>query len=902
MPGSKGRSLSTVQVALRVMALMTAHPEGVEATAVAGWLGKSLSSAYSILNSFVQEGVAERVGSAYRFVAGVAGLGIEPRDRVESSLQVVLENLYTRTHERVYLALWSDGVLKVVSRGRQGQPKPSGVEGSLTRGFHALAMGKAVLAWLPETSLERLSLEAFTRFTITNPEVLRAEFEWIRSNGISVQLEEFSLGFSGVAAPIFGADGKVIGAFGAVMTTKRFPFAFTELTQALREVAFASSGLHRKDTPSSNVVGQQLEPRAKNRAPQETSQPKWAAKHLRDAANLQDYALEQRRSLADSDGFWNEWARRFDWFQDWHTTLVWRFPEHDWFVGGLTNLCFNAVDRHAHGNKRNQLAIIALAGDGQVHKLCYRELLDRVARVASVFIKLGIKKADRVATYLPTGLEAALCMLACARIGAVHVVIPAGLGAQALKERLESSGAKLLVAADRVFQRGRAVSLTANVEEAVIGLDIRVIWHCRGELKSGLEFWDLLESDTPNTAAVPLESGHPLFILYTSGLGDKPKGVVHTHAGSMIGSTYHLRNLFDAKDSDVIWCTGDLSWIFGHAYGLYAPLLEGLTTILREEKLDYPDPSTFYGTLEQHGVNVLLTSPAWLRLLSDHGALPLEQHDLSNLHLVVSGGEVLPPDVWHWTRDHLLSGGSHGFVIDHWWQTETGAPVLGTPLTMPLKLGQVGVALPGVDAAVVDLNGQEVPAGTVGRLVLKRPFPHLLKGLWNDPSGFLALWDQQSRAYLSGDLAVKDNDGYFSVRGRVDDAIKAGDYLIGASEIEQVLTSHPNVLEAAVIKLEHPEQGSALKVFVVFRNISPIEEIQAVLKQRLQAQLRSHFGPMLGTPEILILSQLPRSRGGTILRNVLRTRKLTHTFVDFKLSERNTKKQLLERSFATEDQ
>ena len=250
----------------------------------------------------------------------------------------------------------------------------------------------------------------------------------------------------------------------------------------------------------------------------------------------------------------------------------------------------------------------------------------------------------------------------------------------------------------------------------------------------------------------------------------------------------------------------------------------------------------------------------------------------------------------------MLSGGSHGFVIDHWWQTETGAPVLGTPLTMPLKLGQVGVALPGVDAAVVDLNGQEVPAGTVGRLVLKRPFPHLLKGLWNDPSGFLALWDQQSRAYLSGDLAVKDNDGYFSLRGRVDDAIKAGDYLIGASEIEQVLTSHPNVLEAAVIKLEHPEQGSALKVFVVFRDISPIEEIQAVLKQRLQAQLRSHFGPMLGTPEILILSQLPRSRGGTILRNVLRTRKLTHTFVDFKLSERNTKKQLLERSFATEDQ
>jgi acetyl-CoA synthetase len=877
MPGSKGRSLSTVQVALRVIGFMTAHPEGVEAASVAGWLGKSLSSAYSILNSFVQEGVAERVGSAYRFVAGVPGLGSEPRDAFESHLQLALEDLYARTHERVYLALWSDGALKVVSRGRQGQPKPAGVEGTLTRGFHALAMGKAVLAWLPEGILERQHLENFTPFTINDVEVLRAEFEWIRSVGIAVQLEEFSLGFSGVATPIFGVNGEVIGAFGAVMTTKRFPVAFHQLTQALREVAFASSGLHRKDMPNANPTSANLERqiRAKTQIVQKASTPEWAAPQLREAANLQDYKLEHSRSLSDSDAFWNEWAGRFHWFKAWHTTLEWRFPEHDWFVGGLTNICFNAVDRHAQGAKRNQLAIIALSGDGQVHKLCYRELLDRVARTASAFQKLGVAKGDRVATYLPTSLEAALCMLACARIGAIHVVIPAGLGAQGLRERLESSGSKLLVAADRVFQRGRAVSLTANIEEASAGLDITVIWHCRGELKSDLEFWDLLGASASDTPALALESEHPLFILYTSGSGDKPKGVVHTHAGSMIGSSYHLRSLFDAKDSDVIWCTGDLSWIFGHAYGLYAPLLEGLTTILREEKLDHPDPSTFYATLEDHGVNVLLTSPTWLRLLCDHGLAPLEHHDLSNLHLVVSGGEVLTPDIWQWTRDHLLSKGKHGFVIDHWWQTETGAPVLGTPLTMPFKVGQVGVPLPGVDAAVTDLNGQEVPAGTVGQLVLRRPFPHLLKGLWGDPNGFCSLWDQKSRAYLSGDLAVMDDDGYFSLRGRVDDAIKAGDYLIGASEIEQVLTAHPNVAEAAVIKLNDTEQVSSLKIFVVFFAIDPIPEVLAVLTQRLQAQLRSHFGPTLGTPEILILEHLPRSRGGVILRNVLRATQTT---------------------------
>jgi acetyl-CoA synthetase len=870
MPNAKGRSLSTVGVALRVMGFMTAHPEGVEAAAVAGWLGKSLSSAYSILNSFVQEGVAERVGSAYRFVAGVPGLGIEPRaSSGESALLTALEDLYARTHERVYLALWSDGSLKIVSRGRQGLPRPTGVEGVLSRGFHALAMGKAVLAWLPETALEGFNLEPFTRFTITDFEVLRAELEWIRNHGISVQLEEFSEGVNGVAAPIFGASGEVIGAFGAVMTTKRFALVFEDLTRALRETAHANSGAHRKGTPNQQVLKKPLEPQVKTRVTQTDSPPQWATQRLRDGANLRDYALEHQRSLHDSDAFWDAWARRFDWFEDWHTTLEWNFPRHDWFVGGLTNICHNAVDRHALGNKRNQLAIIALSGDGTVHKLCYRELLDRVARLASGFKALGVVCGDRVATYLPTGLEAALCMLACARIGATHVVIPAGLGAQAFRERLEHSGATLLVAADRIFQRGRAISLTANIEEATLGLPIRVIWQCRGELKSDFEFWDLLESHAPDAPPVPLEAGHPLFILYTSS-GDKPKGVVHTQAGSMIGSSYHLRNTFDAKDSDVIWCTGDLSWIFGHAYGIYAPLLEGLTTVLREEKLDHPDPGAFYGALEGHGVNVLLTSPAWLRRLCDYGRAPLERHDLKSLRLVVSGGEILPPNVWHWTKDSLLAGGTQGFVVDHWWQTETGAPVLGTPLTMPFKLGRVGVALPGVDAAVVDLNGAEVPPGTVGQLVLRRPFPHLLKDLWNDEAGFQALWDRRSRAYLSGDLAVMEADGYFSLRGRVDDAIKAGDYLIAAGEIEQVLSANPNVLEAAVIKLEGLEQSSALKIYVVFTDASPIVDIRDVLTQRLQSQLQSHFGPTLGTPEIIVLESLPRSKGGAVLRQVLR--------------------------------
>jgi acetyl-CoA synthetase len=336
MPASKGRSLSTVQVALRVMGFMTAHPEGVEASAVAGWLNKSLSSAYSILNSFVQEGVAERVGSAYRFVALLPGFGSDPRMQAisfESDLQSALEKLYDKTHERVYLALWSEGCLKVVSRGRQGQPKPEGAEGNLTRGFHALAMGKAVLAWLPETVLKAQTLKAFTPFTLTDFEVLQAEFEWIRSNGIAVQLEEFSLGFSGVAAPIFGNNGEVIGAFGAVMTSKRFAAAFARLTQALREVAFASSILPAKNPDIQDKPKLELSIQSKNRAAQKNSTSQWASKEVQANANLQDYKLEHRRSLEDSDAFWNEWARRFHWFKDWQQTLDWQFPEHHWFVG-----------------------------------------------------------------------------------------------------------------------------------------------------------------------------------------------------------------------------------------------------------------------------------------------------------------------------------------------------------------------------------------------------------------------------------------------------------------------------------------------------------------------------------------------------------------------------------------
>ncbi|GEM83951.1 AMP-binding protein [Meiothermus hypogaeus] len=866
---AQSRKLTTVQAALRVLAYLAEHPEGVEAARLAAFLGKSLSTAYALLASLVSEGFAEREGSTYRLSR--TALAPAPTRLAEpEKLSDALEELYLRTRERSYLALLNhEGKLRLSTRGRQGLPKLAGLEEQVFEGFHALALGKAVLAFLDaEAQAPHLqNLRAFTHLTITDPLTLEEELTKVRQMGFAVELEEHADGISGVAAPIFGPDGVVMGALGVVVPSRRFPYAFTRLVQAVQEVARAASSRSRVEPPQGEAKPlPPSEPVYLGSASEET--PVWAPKALVDQANLQDYPSEYRKSQEHPEAFWGAWAERFHWFTPWRQVREISPPNHRWFVGATTNITYNALDRHAEGPRRNQLALIALAGDGNVHKLTYRELRDLTARLAGGLLSLGIRPGDRVAVYMPTGLEMALTFLACARIGAVHVAVPAGLGSQALRERLQDTGARLLVAADRMYQGGRTLHFTHLIEEATQGLDVPVLWFSRGGARRSLEFWDLLEAHRPTTRALPVDSEHPLFILYTSGSTGKPKGVVHVHGGYMVGITYHLRTLFDLKEGEISWATADLSWIVGHSYGLYAPLLEGLTTVLRAERLDYPDPNSFYETLEDCGVNVLIISPTWLRTLRKHGDEFAQKAHLSDLRLVASVGEYLAPEVWHWAAKHLAH------VVDNWWQTETGGPCLSTPLCMPAKPGKVGFPLPGVEVQVVDAAGRELPPGQKGHLVIRRPFPHFMRTFWNNDERYVEQWSRIPGCYSTGDIAVRDSEGYIALLGRSDDVIKAGEMRIGTAEIEGAMLSHPSVAEVAAVGLANPELGEVIKVYVVLKTREASLEVRTILADKLQAHLRRQLGSIHLPTEVEIIDQLPRTKSGKILRRLLKAQEL----------------------------
>jgi acetyl-CoA synthetase len=607
---------------------------------------------------------------------------------------------------------------------------------------------------------------------------------------------------------------------------------------------------------------QLLKSKVSYRAPQSQQQ----------SANVPDFWAEYSRSIQDPEGFWGEQARKFHWFQPFQSVLDWNFPDHRWFLGGQTNITYNALDRHALGSKRNQVALLYLGEDGSEQKLTYGELLDRVSRLASGLRSLGVQKGDRVIIYMPLTLEGVMAMLACARIGAIHSVVYAGLGVSALRERIMDAGARLVIAGDVSYRRGKTVDLEAIVLQAIEDLDVHTVWFCRSKaVPEGPRFHDfnqLLWSHKPEAEAVPLDSEHPLFILYTSGSTGKPKGVVHVHGGYMVGITYHLRTLFDLKEGEISWATADLSWIVGHSYGLYAPLLEGLTTVLRAERLDYPDASSFYETLEDCGVNVLIISPTWLRTLRKHGDEFAQKARLSDLRLVASVGEYLAPEVWHWAAKHLAH------VVDNWWQTETGGPCLSTPVCMPAKPGKAGLPLPGVEARVVDAAGRELPPGQKGHLVICQPFPHFMRTFWNNDERYLEQWHRIPGCYSTGDIAVRDSEGYIALLGRSDDVIKAGEMRIGTAEIEGAMLAHPSVAEVAAVGLTNPELGEVIKVYVVLKTREASLEVRAILADKLQAHLRRQLGSIHLPTAVEIIDQLPRTKSGKILRRLLKAQEL----------------------------
>jgi acetyl-CoA synthetase len=602
----------------------------------------------------------------------------------------------------------------------------------------------------------------------------------------------------------------------------------------------------------------------------------WAPEHLRKAANLQDFQGEYRRSLEDPEGFWGAWARRFYWEKPFERVLEWNLPEHRWFLGGTTNAVYNALERNVERGLRNKVALLYLSEEGQEAKLTYGELLDRVRRLATALKALGVGKGDRVVIYMPLTLEGILAMLATAYLGAIHSVVYAGLGVGALRERILDAGAKLLIAGDVSYRRGKVVDLRSIAEEAIRDLPLKVVWFQRlgkVELPPGhYDFEELLFGHPPEARAEMVEAEHPLFILYTSGSTGKPKGVVHVHGGYMVGTTYHLRTFFDVKDDDLFWATSDIGWIVGHSYIVYAPLLEGITSVLREGAPDYPDPGAIWRAVERYRVNVMFTAPTAVRMFMKFGPEWPKKYDLSSLRLIAVAGEPLNPEALRFAYQHLVDEGRRGFVADNWWQTELGGPTLGTPLTLPAKPGFAGVALPGVEAAVVDEAGQPVPPGQGGLLVLKRPFPHMMRTVWGNHDRYLQYWREvPGNVYMAGDVASQDEEGYFSVLGRADDVLNVAGHRIGTADVESALVSHPAVAEAAVIGVPDPVKGEAIKAFVVLRlGQTPSEE----LKDSIVQHVRRELGPIATPSEVVFLDKLPKTRSGKILRRLLKAQEL----------------------------
>jgi acetyl-CoA synthetase len=601
--------------------------------------------------------------------------------------------------------------------------------------------------------------------------------------------------------------------------------------------------------------------------------------HVRERATLQDPDAEFASALDDPEAFWAAVAQDFDWFQPWQQVYVRDYPTFRWFEGAQVNITANALDRHARGSRANKVAYIALGEDGSERVVTYRQLLRLVNRCANVLRSSGVNLGDRVVIYLPLSLEGIVAMLACARIGAVHSVVYAGLGAGALRDRIQDADARVVITSDVGYRRGKAVQLKAIVDEAIVALpQVRHVLVWRREepaspLRAPLErdFYELLNDASTDCAPVPVDAEHPLYILYTSGTTGKPKGVVHVHGGYMVGTAYHLRTFWDLKDDDVFWCMSDIGWVVGHSYIVYAPLVLGATTVFREGSIDYPHTAIVYEVIEQYGVTVAFTAPTAVRMLMKFGADAPARYDLRSLRLLTCAGEPLNPEAWRWAYRHLCGEGSHAFMVDNWWQTELGGPTIATLPVMAARPGAAGKPLAGVIADIVDRGGHSLPDGTGGLLVLRSTFPHMYRSVHNDPQRYERDWSLVPGAYTTGDVAVRDADGYITVLGRADDVINVAGHRIGTAEIESALVAHPLVAEAAVIGKPDELRGQSIKAFVTLRagNL-PSEETRAALV----AHVRSVVGPIASPTEIEFRERLPKTRSGKIMRRLLKAEEL----------------------------
>ena len=591
--------------------------------------------------------------------------------------------------------------------------------------------------------------------------------------------------------------------------------------------------------------------------------------------SMAEYEALYRRAEQDPEAFWGECAKELSWFKPFDKVLEWKFPFAKWFLSGKLNASYNCLDRHLTTARRNKAALIWEGEPGDVRVLTYQMLASEVARCANALKSLGVKEGDRVAIYMPLVPEAVIAMLACARIGAIHSVIFGGFSAEALVDRINDAEAKVCITADAGWRRGQQVPLKPNVDEALKRCPS--IAHCvvlrrtgaKVEMRKGRDVWwdELIAAQSAECAPAELDAEHPLYTLYTSGTTGKPKGVVHATGGYLVHTLMTMKWVFDLKDEDIYWCTADIGWVTGHSYTVYGPLAAGATVVMYEGAPNFPENDRFWRIIEKYRVNILYTAPTAIRTFIKWGDSWVKKHDLSSLRLLGTVGEPINPEAWIWY--HKVIGGERCPIVDTWWQTETGGIMIAPmPGAIAAKPGSATRPIPGVAAEVVTREGKPVGPNQGGLLIVRRPWPGMLRTIFRDPERYRQQYFSQIEgAYFTGDGARRDQDGYFWIMGRVDDVINVSGHRLGTMEIESALVSHPMVAEAAVVGRPDDMKGQAVVAFVTLEGA---RHGDAQLRDELRQHVVKEIGALARPDDLRFTDALPKTRSGKIMRRLLR--------------------------------
>jgi acetyl-CoA synthetase len=597
---------------------------------------------------------------------------------------------------------------------------------------------------------------------------------------------------------------------------------------------------------------------------------------FRSQANVSDPDVREKAAQHPEE-FWAGIAEGLEWFKKWDKVLEWDLPFAKWFVGGKLNVSVNCLDRHVRTWRRNKAAFIWEGEPGEERVLTYADLYREVNKFANALKKLGIQKGDRVTIYMGMIPELPIAMLACARIGAPHSIVFGGFSVDSLVDRINDAQAKLVITADGGYRRGNVVPLKRNVDEAVkscptvenVVMVERVGEKAGAAFNEGRDHWwhDLMKDAPLYCEPEPMDSEDLLYLLYTSGTTGKPKGIMHTTAGYLVGTAATHKWVFDIKEDDVFWCTADIGWVTGHSYIVYGPLANGTTGIMYEGAPDWPDRDRFWAIVEKYRATIFYTAPTAIRAFMRWGTEHPKKHDLSSLRLIGTVGEPINPEAWMWYHENI--GGGRVPIVDTWWQTETGM-ILITPLPgiTTTKPGSATKPFPTIEADVVDDAGNSVPLGGGGYLVLKRPWPAMLRGIWGDPQRYVnTYWSRFPNMYFTGDGCKRDTDGYYWLLGRVDDIMLIAGHNISTMEVESALVDHPDVAEAAVIGKTDEITGQAIAAFVTLKLGVDISDAKM---DELKAHVAKKIGPIARPKDIFFSADLPKTRSGKIMRRLLR--------------------------------